>query len=225
MSYSEQDERAAFDVRKLKPDRAKRALYVDFEGEGVKSDGEVPQPVILGIYCRAWRPSYRLQILEPELRLLANAGFQAERLTSMEAGISSLIRHAEVEDRDILFFSQHEQEMVDRFCKPETSEAFRIRSGNAKLLLSRWARRAGRPKCHSLDDFCRMIDRLPNDPPKPSVAEAIRRIREACRNTNRWRSLDPSKQTLARKLLAYNKEDCLALYQLTKKAANYLNHE
>jgi hypothetical protein len=36
-------------VLALTPDRAKRALYVDFEGEGKRSNGEIPQPTMLGI--------------------------------------------------------------------------------------------------------------------------------------------------------------------------------
>jgi hypothetical protein len=58
-------------VLALTPDRAKRALYVDFEGEGKRSNGEIPQPTMLGIYCREGRPTYRVQTLQP----LVYAGF------------------------------------------------------------------------------------------------------------------------------------------------------
>jgi hypothetical protein len=217
------DEDCQKPVLSLTPDRAKRALYVDFEGEGKRGDGEIPQPSMLGIYCREGRPTYRVQILERELRSLAYAGIRAECFRSMEVAISSLVRQAQAEDRDVLYFSQHEQDMVNTFCSQATADQFMARSGNAKLLLKRWTRRTGRPRCHSLEDYCRVIDRPPYDAPKPGVAEAIRRLRTACKASRRWRRLDPAKKELAKQLFAYIKEDCLALFRLTKKAANCLN--
>ncbi|MDG2223153.1 MAG: hypothetical protein P8L85_17360 [Rubripirellula sp.] len=210
-------------VLALTPDRAKRALYIDFEGEGRRGNGEIPSPVMLGIYCRDRHPTYCVQIIEPTLKPLVHAGVSSECFDCMESAINSLLAQAGSEDRDILYFSQHEQDMVNRFCSQLTANEFMARSGNAKLLLKRWVRRTGRPTCHSLDDYCKVIDRLPYDAPKPSVAEAIRRLRKACCTAKRWRRIESKQRELAKQLFAYNKQDCLALHKLTKKAANCLN--
>ena len=217
------DEQRTDSVLTLTPDQAKRAFYVDFEGEGKRGNGEIPQPSMLGIYCRDGRPAYRVQILERTMKPLAYAGFTSECFGCMESAINALIHQAQSEDRKILYFSQHEQHMVNTFCSQTTANEFMARSGNAKLLLKRWVGRTGRPKCHSLEDYCRVIDRAPYEAPKPSVAEAIRRLRTACCTAKRWRRVDTAKKELAKQLFSYNKQDCLALYQLTKKAANCLN--
>ncbi|MGB0599205.1 MAG: hypothetical protein ACPGLY_21180 [Rubripirellula sp.] len=216
-------EQKTMPVLTLTPDRAKRALYIDFEGEGIRGNGEIPPPVMLGIYCRDGCPTYHVQILESTLKPLVHAGFSSECFDHMEVAINSLLDQARSEDRDILYFSQHEQDMVNRFCSHQTVNEFTARSGNAKLLLKRWARRTGRARCHTLEDYCQAIERTPYEAPKPSVAEAIRRLRKACRTTRRWRHMESNKKELAKQLFAYNKQDCLALFKLTKKAANCLN--
>ncbi|MDA9857681.1 ribonuclease H-like domain-containing protein [Rubripirellula sp.] len=216
-------ERNTDTVLTLTPDRAKRALYIDFEGEGIRGDGEIPPPVMLGIYCRDGCPSHRVQILESTLKPLVHAGFSSECFDHIEAAIHSLLDQARSEDRDILYFSQHEQDMVNRFCSHRTANEFTARSGNAKLLLKRWVRRTGKARCHTLEDYCQVIDRTPYEAPKPSVAEAIRRLRKASGTARRWRHMESNKKKLAKQLFAYNKQDCLALFKLTKKAANCLN--
>lgn len=225
MPITIQEERCPNPVLALTPDRAKRDLYVYFEGEGKRSNGEISQPTTLGIYCREGRPTYRVQILEQTLQPLVYAGFPAECFGSMETAIPALVQQAQAEDRDILYFGQHEQEMVNTFRSQATADEFMARSGSAKLLLKRWVRRTGRPQCHTLGDYCRAIGQPPYEAPKPGVGETIRRLRRACTVSKRGRNLDSGKKKLASQLFAYNKEDCLALYRLTKKAANCLNRK
>ena len=102
-----------------------------------------------------------------------STGFPGPRTirTDMNLAILELVEAAAAEDRLILYFSQHEKEMIDAHCSPEVADAFQLQSANAKLLIQRWAntRPVQVPEESTLEDFCRLA-RIPcPQPPEPAA--------------------------------------------------------
>ena len=120
----------------LTSQRARDAFYVDFEGLGRRRDGTSPRPTFLGVLHKS---RYSGMIFEEELTpwTKGSAGFPGRRMmdTDMDIAIQDLVEEAVADDHLILYFSQHEQEMVDAHCRREVADAFRQQSANAKLLI------------------------------------------------------------------------------------------
>ncbi|MAW61396.1 MAG: hypothetical protein CMJ94_11245 [Planctomycetes bacterium] len=58
-------------------------------------------------------------------------------------------------------------------------------------------------------------------PPKCGAAEACRRLSKAGGKSKRWRSWAPKDKQLATELLAYNKDDCVAVWKLVNRVVAY----
>jgi hypothetical protein len=116
--------RLPHNLRTLTSENAKDALYVDFEGLGRRRDGTSPRPTFLGVLHKS---SYSGLIFEEELasRSRGSTGFPGPRMirTDMNLAILELVEAAAAEDRLILYFSQHEKEMIEAHCSREVADA------------------------------------------------------------------------------------------------------
>ena len=217
---------------RITPTQAQRAIYIDFEGEGVRTvQGlRIPRrPVLLGVYRRGGRYT-RIALRDdgPWTELLARgrAGFPGEaRVQDLASAISGLASECQEEDRLLLSYSEHERSVVSRFC-PGESDNFEAVWRNAKTDIDAWANRSGRSERHpdinrSLEGYLISIDFPPMTGLPAGPADAIGRLRREMSRIRRWSSLGDRYQDLTRQLVDYNLRDCRGLRRLAVRAANY----
>lgn len=224
-------------LKSLTPEGAKKAIYIDFEGVGKSTKTKInPKPSLLGVLTGR---QYKAYILDESLKPVTKGrtGFvgngTADRILEpdLDQVVLDLVECANAEKRTILYFSDHEKSTIEEHCSPEVYEAFSEVSGNAKLLLQKWKNRRPRQREgyeNTLNDFCRLAGKPKWCPKPPQVgskkgaAAAIRRLWKECPKAKRWSMLKEEDQSLARELLAYNRQDCVVTRKLTIKAVNAL---
>ncbi len=129
--------RKASNDRKLTPEEARRALYIDFEGR------KVGPPVLLGCTRRSrvhGELSVWQSVTEPLFAPIAEA--DALELLDLADAVERILQRAEKGDRRIVAWSERELNVVREYC-PQHLERFESRHVNARTLAERW-----RNKCH-----------------------------------------------------------------------------
>jgi hypothetical protein len=201
--------------KRLTADEARRALYIDVEGEAKRP------PVLLGVLRRKGRgpkPFVAHELVDPDYTLLAH--LEGMPVRDLHAAILSLVARAEKKDRRIVAWSEHELDLVRTLDDPDLIARFEARFCNAKLLAHRW-----RAKCHAgskpaterLRDYLDLVAyRTPVDAPYGEAAATIRAIRLRLE-----RDQPPTELQLAkwRRLVEHNRSDCDGMRLIARTAA------
>ena len=203
------------------------AIYLDFEGEGKKADHSIPCPHIAGLY-RPYLNGYKYSVLffrDTWKPVKSGHNVERDRIGDFTSLMSDVIGEAEREGRLIIFWSIHERVIIERHA-PELLERFDRVGFNLLKPAKKFANRRGllrdTEEKKGLNQYLKL---LKNAAPliiacKPTAAEACRRIDNYASKKRRWRLWTDEQKSVAKGLIRYNKDDCLAVLKLARKLGN-----
>ena len=206
-------------------------IYLDFEGEGKKLGETIPPiPHMAGVY----RPSqdrtnggkYSSYFFNDSWGPVRNGCRSDAEILSFNTFLERLINEAKSEQKTIYYWSCHELMIIEQYADPLLTEEFKRCSTNSLRIARKFANRRRikieETDTKGLNNFLSAIaPRLPKVKSMPlGAAESCRRLDRYCSATRKWRKWTEKQKLVARDLLTYNYEDCLALYRVTKKVIN-----
>ena len=189
----------------LTADEARRALYIDFEGQ------KDQPPVLLGILRRRGRadePSVFQVVVDPDFEAAGPA------LRELRRAIEIVVIRAEAGDRRIVSWSEHDLEVVQRLRAedPELVARFERRYANALAVAKRWANRLHRedkPANGELGGYLAMIGyAVPAGAGPGHIGDTIRALRPAL---SAGRPLASRQKARWSRLLSHNRHDCAGM--------------
>jgi hypothetical protein len=198
---------------------ARRALYIDFEGEKDKP------PVLLGVLRRPGRgpePSVHQVVVDREFDV---AGPNARELRD---AVEVVVMRAEHGDRRIVSWSEYDLEVVRRLRddEPELVARFERRYVNALALARRWANKLhpeDKPADGKLAGYLALIDyEVPTGGGPGRVGLTIRALRPTFRA---GRSLTTLQRRRRAELLEHNRHDCAGMRAVCLRAARELERQ
>ena len=196
---------------------ARRALYIDFEGEKDKL------PVLLGVLRRPGRgaePYVHQDVVDREFE---PAGPDARELRD---AVEVVVMRVERGDRRIVSWSEHDLEVVRRLRDedPELVARFERRYVNALALARRWAYKLhpeDKPADGKLSGYLALIDyEVPTGGAPGRVGLTIRALRPTLRG---GRPLTPRQRRRWAELLEHNRHDCAGMRAVCLRAARELS--
>jgi hypothetical protein len=205
--------------KRLSALEARRALYIDFEGETDKP------PVLLGVLRRPGRgaePYVHQDVVDREFE---PAGPDARELRD---AVEVVVMRAEHGDRRIVSWSEHDLEVVRRLGDdaPELVTRFERRYLNALGLARRWAtvlHSEDKPADGKLAGYLALIDyEVPPGGAPGRVGKTIRALRPTLRG---GRSLTPGQRQRWAELLEHNRHDCAGMRAVCLRAARELESQ
>lgn len=214
--------------RIITPEQARNSIYIDFEGEGEShTTGLTPEPHMLGAY----RPKndgkkarYEAYLFREQWKPVANGSGGKAQLSTLEQALRSLINEAHASGGKLVFFTEHEPNMIRLHC-PALYDEFCQVAYNLNPPLKRLFKRThhyrqvNRPD--QLDLYAQFYFPKINLNELPAgAAETCRKLDRAAAKTQRWRSWSAKNQQHAKDLLDYNFCDCRITWKLTKRLAN-----
>jgi hypothetical protein len=123
--------------KRLSPDEAENALYIDFEGRKDKP------PVLLGATHRRNAKGVYQYLTDP--RYVGLGGLHGLEVLTLSEAVERIIQRAEKKNRLIVAWTNHELNVVERFA-PEHLDRFKGRYRNALTIAKNW-----RNRCHDGD--------------------------------------------------------------------------
>lgn len=211
--------------KRLTASEIDRAIAIDFEGEGDSKTGESRPPVLLGT-----RQSNELSffLLDPRLKIFLRGQWPIEKrvaLTSFDEAIAQILKRSILEDRLIIFFSQHEPAVIDQLATGDLLERLSPRLADTKPLLCKAARvRTGaRVREQTLFELAKLWrPRLTDNQLDVEVGNTIRRLRKAATGKTRLNQVSEPIRECYRALLSYNASDLKMMQESAKAAAKLL---
>jgi len=195
-----------------------RALYIDFEGEKLKP------PTLLGCANRPGRgpePWVWQAVTDPLFLPLAKA--DKIELLDLCGAVERVLQRAERRDRLIVAWSEHELNVVSRYC-PDKLDRFEARFVNARAFAVRWRNRCyggEKPDSNSLADYLALIEhKVPQEAGPGRAAETIRILRKAL---EKGRAIDEITAIQRRRwasLRLHNDHDCAGMRRVCIRAAS-----
>jgi hypothetical protein len=198
---------------RLSADEARRALYIDFEGEGRRGGLQVP-PILLGVYRNGETPT--VDLLDPAFASLEG------RVASLHEAVLHLVMRAEKRKRRIVSWSIHELEVVQTLGTedPGLVRRFEAWFANGKLVAQRWrwhCHDGDKPSSGRLADYFKLLPYpVPVDAVGGNVGDTIRSVRGSIEG---GRDLTPGQRERWRRLIEHNRQDCIGLRELCIRAA------
>ena len=211
----------------LNPEIVKNGIYLDFEGEGKKRDGTIPCPHIAGLY-KPYKDRYKYNVLffkanwVPVKAMHVN---EDDRIGGFLTLMNELISEAEVEKRNIFYWTIHEK-MIIQLHAPELLERFDKIGINLHKPAKKFANRRGILRDNSekkgLNQFLKIFKNSSSMiiACNPTAAEACRRIDKYSMQKKRWKHWTIEQKNIAKDLLRYNKDDCLGVVKIARKLGN-----
>ena len=184
---------------------ARRALYIDFEGQQDRA------PVLLGILRRRGRaaePSVFQVVIDPDFDAAGPA------LRELRRAIEIVVIRAEARERRIVSWSEHDLEVVRRLRDedPDLVARFERRYANALAVAKRWASKLHpetKPACGELGGYLGMIGyAVPSVAGPGHVGDTIRALRPALAA---GRPLSSRQKARWSRLLSHNRHDCAGM--------------
>ena len=217
----------------LTPTQFRNAIYLDFEGEGKKRDGSVPEPHMAGTF----RPNqtggggkYTCVFFKPQWKLASN-GVPSTSVDTFDSFFISLTDELKVKECDLVYWSMHEDTILKEFLSPTAFERLQPYLYNlhppAKKYLNRH-RKFGHNETaqgKTLEQcFEVMYDKRRPYPPFPlGAAEACRRIDRACGKHTKWKHFSEKQKSYVTNLVQYNQGDCSSTALIAKRLGDCIN--
>ena len=202
-------------------------LFLDFEGEGPKGPGRVPQlPFLAGLYrpkARGRKSQFSVSLFREHCTPVKNGIPEISEITTLEAFITHITTRAETEGLTVCYWSHHELETVRHFLSTNIAERFEAVSLNVKPLADRHLNRRGR-KIADIEDkamnaylsaICSKS--TPVTVPTVGAAESCRRLERYSIKEKKWSKWSDAQKGVAAELVRYNREDCIATSRIARK--------
>ena len=203
--------RAERSFRDLSAAGARRALYIDFEGEKDRP------PVLLGAHQQGH--GVYVYLLDDDF-----SAFGEVQLT-LHGAIERIVQRAEARNRRIVAWSEHELKVVRglRDEDPMLVARFEARFVNALSLSKYWRNKlydCDKPAEGRLAEYLALIDYpVPDDALGGDVGDTIRTIR---RTLARGAPPTEKQRERWRRLIVHNKHDCIGMRRLCIEATREL---
>ena len=206
-------------------------ICIDFEGEGGATRSELRTPSILGAVIPTWRRgaknwNYRCYVLDPHLKAMAFPRAQelvGERIyCSLDEAVLDLVKLAESKDCDLVYYAKHEKRIIEEFCTdPDLVSRFNVLARDVHKEVREVVKNQRFNVSKGELSIERALQKLgcANETiPKPGngVGETCKFIRKAGRQARVWAEWPRQAKNLARDLLIYNRQDCVAAHALVE---------
>lgn len=215
----------------LTPAEYRAAIYLDFEGEGKKSDGTIPAPHMAGFF----RPNqagtsgkYSCVFFSPLWKVVRNHFFKKAVITDFSDCFERLAREVLATGQHIVYWSIHEEVMLSKYLTPQLFNMIAPKLHNLHPIARKYAGRrqtfgqgeSARKK--SLEDFFKALYNKRNPyPPFPlGAAKACRMIDSACMTHKKWKNFSTKQKSCADELVQYNEGDCRSTWLIAKRMGN-----
>lgn len=201
------------DTKRMTPDEAQRALYIDFEGRKDRP------PVLLGTTHKASAHRVHAYLTDRRYDAFAVEGWD---VMSFADAVDHILQRAKAKDRLIVAWTTHERDVVERWA-PEHLERFDARFRNALAIAKYW-----RTTCHDGDkpekgNLVNYLDLIEYTVPEAAgpgrAAETIQRIDAAFDAGKTPDRLTANQRQRWVDLLAHNAHDCAGMRAVCLKAA------
>ena len=204
-------------------------LFLDFEGEGRKGPDRVPNlPFLAGLYrpkAEGRKSQFSVSLFREHCTPVKNGIPEISEITTLEAFITRITKHAEIENLTICYWSDHELAIIKRFLKPKRQliERFEAISLNILPQARKHLRRIGQEPPDSgnkvLNHYLAIIcpKAAPVSTPRVGAAVSCQRLERYSDNEKKWSRWTDRQKSVAKELVRYNREDCLATAKLARK--------
>jgi hypothetical protein len=215
----------------LSPNEFRNAIYLDFEGEGQKSDGTVPMPHMAGLF----RPNqtrksgqYTCAFFKQSWKPASN-GIKVAQCVTFDELFAELAIELEKKDGYLVYWTIHEQIILQEYLSDELYARLAPRLFNLHPIAKKYANRKRlfgsnmSAKKRTLEEFfAAMYSKRNPYPPFPlGAAEACRRIDKVCNTNNRWKRFSERQKAYVLDLVAYNQGDCRSTWLIAKRLGNF----
>jgi hypothetical protein len=202
---------------RLAPEDARRALYVDFEGQIDQA------PVLLG--CTRWSRFGQVErvwqaVTDPRFDTIARAD-GIESLTLSNA-VERILQRAERKSRLIVAWTEHELDVVRDHC-PEKLDRFQVRFVNARAVAVYWRNKCHggqKPASNALADYLELVGwPVPEGAGPGVVGTTIAIIRRSLERDPSGRRLTDKQRRRWGALREHNRHDCAGMRRVCLTAA------
>ena len=214
----------------LSPTEFRKAIYLDFEGEGKKRDGSVPRPHMAGLF----RPNqtgksgkYTCVFFDQRWKPASN-GISSAQCVAFNEYFAELLVELEQKDSYLVYWTVHEDMILEKYLTSTIYDGLAPRLFNLHPPAKKYANHRRifgvdeSAKKRPLEDFFAAIYPTANRRPQfpLGAAAACRRIDRACSNHKKWRHFSDKKKCYVKDLIAYNKGDCSSTWLIAKRLGN-----
>jgi hypothetical protein len=227
------------------PDQLRNAIYIDFEGEGKKKNGEIPMPHMVGcaepnhknkgikysccFFFDKWQPAKN----GTQGKLKGEVNIYSSEVKDFQSYFENLAEKLEAKNCFLIYWTQHEEVVLEKFLSKDLFNRIKKRFYNLHPIAKKYAnkkRAFGKNDSaykKSLEEFFSVLyeKRNPNPPFKLGAAEACRRIDKACVSVSRFKNFSEKQKGYLRDLLVYNRGDCLSTWLIAKKVGNFFTRK
>ena len=201
--------------RRLTPEEASRALYIDFEGR------KDQPPVLLGATRYALAAKVHQYVTDPHFASIADD--EDLEVMTLAAAVERIIQRAEKRDRLIVAWTEHELDVVRRYV-PELSTAFERRYRNALGVAKYWrnvCHATGKPSNGALVNYLDLVDyRVPEAAGVGRAADTIRILGGAFDRGRAASQLTANQRRRWTDLRAHNAHDCAGMRKVCQIATS-----
>jgi hypothetical protein len=219
-------------IKELNSFEYRKAIFIDFEGEGRSKAGEIKKPHMVGEFLpnqKGKGGKYHATFFRENWAPVKNGTFRESSIIEFSAYFENLADRLESEDCFLVFWSAHEETVMKKFLSSSLISTFENRFHNLHPVARRYAnrRRAFGHDKHargrSLEEFFEALyrKRKPMPPITLGPAEACRRLDIACAKHKKWKLFSSVQKKYAQDLLAYNRGDCQSTWLIAKKIGNF----
>ena len=211
-------------------------LFLDFEGEGPKGPDRVPQlPFLAGLYrpkARGRKSQFSVSLFREHCTPVKNGIPEISEITTLEVFIERITKKAETEDLTIYYWSKYELDVLKEFLKSNRSliKRFIKISLNAKLDAKTYLNRLGREvpehEKKKLNAFLSAVcpKATPVSATRLGAAESCRRLERYSLKEKKWSRWTDKQKSVAKELVRYNREDCLATAKIMQRVLANPSH-
>ena len=213
---------------------AESSIYIDFEGFGRSPKNPMPHPHMLGAYQPKQsdkKSIFHTFCFKDEWRPISNGWSPNSEVCTLNKAIEKLLSLVQEKGGLLVYFSDHERAVVEKYCSASLYMKFDEGSFNVKPALERMFNSNlaqgtnGGQGPRTLNEYMehyfpghRQVNTILG---AKGAADACRRLDKVCTSELNWGAWADENKALAKALLNYNKGDCISTWKLAKRLANH----
>lgn len=220
----------------LSPEEYRKAIYIDFEGEGWSSKTRsAPKPHMVGTFrpnATGQSGQYCAHLFQENWKPVANHLGDRGEVVEFESFFQNLCSDASQTGSRLIHWSIYEEAALKDHLTTATFKKIEPLLYNLLPPARRYANKrrsfgtdeTARNK--TLEEFCSaLLNRGPFPPLALGAAKVCRKIDKACQAHRRWKHFSDAEKTVVKDFIAYNTGDCRASWLIAKRLGNaYKKH-
>ena len=216
----------------LTPTEYRTSIYLDFEGEGKKKDGFIPQPHMAGLFTpnlKGKSGKYKSVFFLPSWKPVCNHFYNQAVIDDFVDYFDNLSNELSATKQYLVYWTIHESMILEKYLPKEIFGRLSPRLHNLHPIARRYANRTrafGRSvstKGKTLEEFSAALylKRHPYPPFPLGAAEACRRLDTACAMHKKYKYFSDKQKGYTDELIRYNDGDCRSTWLIAKRLGNY----